>query len=211
MKVLRYTLVADGSSDRTLIPILNWLLDRTDIPYQPQFADSLPPVSDGLKQRVLVALRRYPCDLLFVHRDAENQEFAERMAEIHRELLGLDTPYTPIVPVRMTEAWLLSSEAAIRKAADNPNGKVALNLPTWREWEQKTNPKQILFDALRVASGLQGRHQRRFSEHAARHRVAEVTDDFSPLENLSAFAQLQGSLDKFVCEWQLAHRRTGLT
>lgn len=201
MKVLRYTLVADGSSDRTLIPILNWLLDRADIDYQPQFAGLLPPVRDGLKRRVLVALRQYPCDLLFVHRDAENQKFAERMTEIQRELNGLEIPYTPIVPVRMTEAWLLSSETAIRKAAGNPNGKMELNLPAWREWEQKADPKQILFAALRVAGG----RQRRFSEHAARHRVAEVTDDFTPLEKLPAFVHLRDSLESFVKEWRAAH------
>lgn len=205
MKALRYTLVTDGSSDRTLIPILNWLLDRTGISYQDQFADRLPPVSEGLKKRVLVAIKHYPCDLLLVHRDSESQGFVERIAEIERELVGLEIHYTPIVPVRMTEAWLLSSEAAIRKAAGNPNGKMKLHLPPWREWEQKPDPKQILFDALRLASGLQGRHQRRFHEHAARHRVADLTNDFSPLERLSAFANLRDKIDSFVYEWQKSY------
>ena len=102
----------------------------------------------------------------------------------------------------MTEAWLLSSETAIRRAAGNPNGKMPLGLPTWREWDQKPNPKQILFDALRNASGLQGRHLSRFREHAARHRVAELTDDFSPLERLPAFAYLRDAVDSFVADWK---------
>lgn len=202
MKPLRYTLVADGSSDRTLIPILNWLFDRADIPYQPQFADALPPASDGLRQRVLMALKRYPCDLLLVHRDAENQKFEERITEVQRELSGVEQCYTPIVPVRMTEAWLLSSETAIRQAAGNPRGKMGLNLPAWREWEHKPDPKAILFEALECASGLQGRHLRRFDGYRARHRVAELTDDFSPLEKLPAFIHLRDSLNTFVSEWQ---------
>ena len=42
MRALRYTLLADGSSDRTLIPVLDWLLDRyhPDIRYRDEFAES---------------------------------------------------------------------------------------------------------------------------------------------------------------------------
>jgi len=202
MRPLRYTLLTDGSSDRVLIPILNWLIDRADIPYQDLFAAPMPPVGNVLKNRVEAALRLYPCDLLFVHRDAENQRFDERIGEIQRELAGVDNHYVPIVPVRMTEAWLLSSESAIRRAAGNPNGEMELGLPTWREWDHKSDPKKILFDALRNASGLQGRHLRRFHEHAARHRVAELTGDFSPLEQLSAFAHLRNNVDLFVADWK---------
>ena len=202
MRTLRYTLLTDGSSDRVLIPILNWLLDRADIPYQDQFADRLPPANSGLKRRAATALRLYPCDLLFVHRDGEGQGFDERIGEIQRELAGVDNLYVPIVPVRMTEAWLLSSETAIRRAAGNPNGEMELGLPTWREWDQKPDPKRILFDTLRNASGLQGRHLRRFHEHAARHRVAELTSDFSPLERLPAFACLRDAINSFVADWK---------
>lgn len=201
MKLLRFTLITDGTSDRTLIPILNWLFNRADIYYQGEFADHLPPSSVGLRQRVLVALKRYPCDLLFVHRDGESQGFDDRLAEIQRELAGLNNHFVPVIPVRMTEAWLLSSEIAIRKAANNPNGKMTLHLYSWREWDQKPNPKKILFDALLTASGLQGRHLRRFHEHAARHRVAELTDDFSPLEKLPAFSYLRDSVDSFIAHW----------
>ena len=41
MQQLRYTLMADGSSDRALLPILTWLLRQScgQIPIQPEFAD----------------------------------------------------------------------------------------------------------------------------------------------------------------------------
>lgn len=202
MRLLRYTLVADGSSDRALIPILNWLIDRADIPYQGEFASHLPAASNGLMQRVLTALRLYPCDLLFVHRDGESQGFQARMAEIQRQLAGLSNPYTSVVPVRMTEAWLLSSETAIRRAAGNPNGKMPLSLPTWQEWDQRPDPKQILFDALRCASGFQGRRLQGFREQAARRRVAELTGDFDQLERLPAFAHLRNDVDLFIARWK---------
>ncbi len=202
MRLLRYTLVADGRSDRALIPILDWLLDQADIPYQGEFADHLPSLANGLRPRVLAARRLYPCDLVFVHRDGESQGFQARLAEIQRELAGLSGPYTPVVPVRMTEAWLLSSETAIRQAAGNPNGKMPLSLPAWQEWDQKPDPKQILFDALRCASGFQGRRLRKFREQAVRHRVAELTANFHALERLPAFAHLRDAVDTFLADWK---------
>jgi hypothetical protein len=41
MMELHYTLISDGSSDRALIPILNWLLKihLNDWAIQPQWAD----------------------------------------------------------------------------------------------------------------------------------------------------------------------------
>jgi hypothetical protein len=202
IKPLRYTLVADGSSDRVLIPILNWLFDQCDISYQPQFADRLPIASRELRQRVIVAIKLYPCDLLFVHRDAEAMPFKERVVEIENKLAGLENPFLSIVPVRMTEAWLLSSEAAIRSAAGNPKGTTPLGLPPWREWETKPDPKGLLFKALRAASELHGRRLRGFSEDRARHRVAELTEDYTLLAHLEAFAELREKLNGFVEEWR---------
>lgn len=202
MRPLRYTLLADGGSDRTLIHVLNWLFDQSDIRYQDQFAQPLPQVGGDLEKRVLAAIRLFPCDLLFVHRDAETKTFDERVTEIQSQLATVKQPYVPIIPIRMTEAWLLSCEEAIRRAAGNPNGKMPLNLPTCEQWEKRPNPKEILFQALRVASGLSGRRLNSFSEHSARHRVAELTPDFSPLERLEAFRRLREQTEAFLVEWK---------
>jgi hypothetical protein len=73
MEALRYTLLTDGSSDTALMPLIDWLLlqHRPDLLIQPQFARGLGPVGHALNSRLPAALLRYPCDLLFVHRDAE--------------------------------------------------------------------------------------------------------------------------------------------
>lgn len=78
---LRYTLLADGSSDRTLLPLLNWLLEQVhpDIHIQPQFASRVPSTGMSLVQRVHLAMRLYPCDVLFIHRDAERETLAARV------------------------------------------------------------------------------------------------------------------------------------
>ena len=84
---LRFTLLADGSSDRALVPILRWLLRQHcgNIPIQPDFADlrRLPKPPRGLVERIDTSIALYPCDLLFVHRDAETKTIPAREKEIN--------------------------------------------------------------------------------------------------------------------------------
>jgi hypothetical protein len=104
----------------------------------------------------------------------------------------------------MTEAWLLFDPVAIRLAADNPNGRVRLNLPRVREIEQVVDPKKQLADLLCIASEKSGRRLDQFKRDLAGrvHRVAEVINDFSPLRALQAFkrfeAETEGALTRFA-------------
>ena len=88
MQRLRFTLVGDGSSDRALIPILTWLLRQywEGTPIQAEFSDLrwLPNPPKKLSQRIDKSVELYPCDLLFVHRDAEGGSVAERFDENSR-------------------------------------------------------------------------------------------------------------------------------
>lgn len=208
---LRYTLVTDGPSDRTLLPLLRWilLLSGTSLPLRENWADPrlIRAESGGLAARLQKALDLYPCDLLFVHRDAEKQDPDLRCGEIAYALSGLTDPPPAlcVVPVRMTEAWLLTDEAAIRYAADNPNGRTSLNLPTVKTLEQLPNPKQTLNELLRAACELRGRRLDQFKrdEAARRVRVADLTDDFSPLLHLPAFKRLHDETRDLMtkCGW----------
>lgn len=193
--MFRYTLVADGRSDKALLPILDWLIQQhSDHPYESQFAQPLPPVGHGLAARVATALHLFPCELLFVHRDAEGASLEDREAEINGAVLTTNGQRVPVVPVRMTEAWLLSSESAIRTAADNPSGTTALQLPASRKWDKIPDPKAVLREALRKASELGARRLRKFDADGRRFRVAELTDDFSTLRCLRAFQRLETTL-----------------
>ena len=126
---LRYTLLSDGSSDRALIPILNWLLQSNlnDCATQPQWADLRPfnkSLKDTFEKRIKLSLELYPCDLLFIHRDAERDRHEIRVNEIRTAITqvssSISIPTVCVVPVRMTEAWLLFDISALRKAASNP-------------------------------------------------------------------------------------------
>lgn len=137
----RFTLLGDGASDRSLVPILDWTLAEIGS----AAADS------GIFSYVLV------------------------------------------VPVQMTETWLLIDEAAIRMAAGNPHGRVPLDLPSLARLERLPDPKGYLHERLRLASEKSGRRLDQFQRGVGERvqRVAALIEDFSPLRHLAAFAQFE--------------------
>lgn len=190
---IRATLVTDGSSDRVLLPILEWVVaEVTHFPIRIDWADltgvRAPP--SGFRERVALAVRYFPCDLLFVHRDAEAQPPELRYREI-----SMAVPRTPahvaVVPVRMQEAWLLHDEASIRRAAGRPTGQNLLRLPKVSSIEREPNPKEVLHAALLSASGTTGRRRRAFDPHQVAHRLSMLISDWSPLRSLTAFQRLE--------------------
>ncbi len=204
MNNLHFTLITDGSSDRVLIHHLRWMLRRRLGPLaaiQLQWADlrSLREKPRNLAEKIRVSLELYPCDLLFVHRDAENPNPEPRLREITDAVnaSGTLTPVVPVVPIRMSEAWLLFDERAVRQAAGNPNGCMPLSLPV-RNPERIPNPKALLRNTLKTASGLSGRRLRQFRTASAVYRVAECIDDFSQLQGLAAFNALCKRIDHVV-------------
>lgn len=205
MKDLRFTLLTDGPSDQVLLRHLTWLLQQ-HLPataVQPMWAElrrlTRPPRS--LTEKIGTALDLFPCDLLFVHRDAEKDDPRVRLREIDTAVSQLARevpPFVCVVPVRMQEAWLLFDEHAIRRAAGNPHGSQRISLPKPGEIESLPDPKRCLHQMLRDASGLSGRRLKKFSERHAAKRVADLIEDFSPLRALSAFADLESRITSVI-------------
>ena len=212
MQELRYTLLADGSSDRALLPILTWLLRQScgAIPIEAEFADlrRLPHPPKKLSERIHWSVELYPCDLLFVHRDAESAPIEKREAEIRKAIeessMEDSVCVVCVVPVRMQEAWLLIDEAALRRAAGNPNGTQPLAMPDVQRLEELADSKQLIRDLLRQASELQGRRLERFNWRSSAHRVAEMIGDFSVLYRLAAFQRLAAEVERVAtaAEWR---------
>ena len=201
MKRVTATLVADGSSDRLLKPLIELLFsEHTDLPYQVNCAEGLPPLAAGLNLRIEAALELFPCDLLFVHRDAEGESSKKRQQEIENSWPGnmQTTSLIVVVPVRMTEAWLIANGKPIRLAVGNPNGTEALELPAAKNIESAPNPKEILFTALKTATGWNTSRKARFDPHKFRHRVSELIDDLGPLRMLPSFNHLEAQVKKQV-------------
>ncbi|MBK9443095.1 MAG: hypothetical protein IPN53_18125 [Comamonadaceae bacterium] len=193
MTRLTATLVTDGSSDRLLVPLIELLFSQhTDRAYQVNCAEGLPPLASGLRARIDAALALFPCDILFVHRDAERVSPSVRQREI--EASWPDSPKTVlicVIPVRMTEAWLIANELPIRSAVGNPNGVEPLGLPAIKDIESLPDPKELLFAALKIASGQSASRKRRFNPHPYRHRVTELTEDLAPLRQIPSFRHLE--------------------
>jgi hypothetical protein len=211
MSEIRYTLVSDGSSDRVLLPILTWLVRQhtSDCPIQPEWADlrGLRQPITTLAEKIRWSLFLYPCDIIFIHRDAERQPREDRVTEIE-EATRIAAQFTScpplvcVVPVRMQEAWLLFDEAAVRRAAGNPHGHERLGLPLLADIENLPNPKRVLHDTLRIASGLHGRRRRSLPVHLYVHRVADLIEDYSPLRSLSAFHALESDVQHLLSSWR---------
>lgn len=212
MKVLRYTLVADGSSDKTLLNIIKWLLDDIypQLPNKGEFADFRnmpnPPKRGNVADQIKVADAYYPCDILIYHRDAEERSthiVQQRQREILRHTDAASSFRTVcVVPVVMMETWLLIDETAIKKAAGNRNYTKKIELPEMKKLESLSDAKSRLHQMLREASGLKGRNLDKFNVHKAVHLVAENIQDFSVLRQLKAFQKFEEDMrlavDQFI-------------
>jgi hypothetical protein len=210
MNELKYTLYSDGSSNQVLLPVISWLL-RSHLPriaVQGKWADlrrlRTPPPKNNIPERIRWSLELYPCELLFIHRDAETATIEQRISEIDIAVQtarrnNTPVPLTiPVMPVRMLEAWFLFDIAAIRMAAGNPSGTQHLCLPRFNVIENLPNPKEILHNLLRDASGLSGHRLDSFNPHSAFHRIPDFIENFAPLRQLSSFQALEESIQQVI-------------
>ncbi|MGK5449883.1 DUF4276 family protein [Streptomyces radiopugnans] len=141
----------------------------------------------------LRALRKFDdeYDLIIVHRDADRFSPGERKEEVAKAVAAEwpGCPHIAVIPVRMLEAWLLLDEEQIRQVAENPNGRVKLNLPKGEAVERVADPKKLLKDTLALASGYTGRRldsfQKRFPRH--RHKLLERLDLNGPVKQLPSW------------------------
>jgi hypothetical protein len=195
---INYTLITDGSSDRTLMQIINWSLNDlfSQLPFKGVYADfaSIHQKPKSLKEKIRIANQYYPFNLLFIHRDAEstNLNFIERRIEEIQSQIDdeMNKIIICVIPVKMMETWLLIDEYAIKRAAGNRNYGNEIILPGINSLENTQNPKDILHNILYNIAGK----KRKLNTHKAVHLVAEYITDFSPLRNLVAFKKFEQDL-----------------
>ena len=203
MNRIRYTLLSDGSSDKMLMSVLDWLLNLHCPNYALEsiWADlgRLPNPPKKLQDRIIETIEQYEPNLLFIHRDAERQSFESRYREIKTAISVVPSPSAVcVIPVRMQEAWLLFDEFAIRRAASNPNGRIPLQLPAMAVIESLPNPKEVLYTLIRDASELPSTRLKKLRPQQCAHRVAQSIANFAPLRALSAFRALEEELREVV-------------
>ena len=175
MHQYRALFIADGPSDHPLAGHVASLVERNGVSIRvitPDFQRLSGKVGRDVYSRI-EAMQRIATrfDLLIVHRDAEKDGLERRRQEIDSavERAGVTCPVIRVVPVRMTEAWLLGEEGAIRRVAGRPSSSVPLGLPPIKRAEDLPDPKGLLATAIEKASQHSGRRlaklRRDFSEH----------------------------------------------
>ena len=210
MRRLTFTLLTDGSSDRCLLPHIQWAIREAlagkSYQLEAQWADLRGQVRPGssLADRIRRAIDLYPCNLLFIHRDSENQPYTKREDEITDALAELTDLVLPLsvrlIPIRMQEAWLLLEEQAIRTAAGNPNGRIGLDVPRTSTLETLPKPKAVLHLALRTATELSARRLQNFNPEARAFQVGDYITNFKPLRQLLAFQRFEAELHQALAK-----------
>lgn len=207
MAELRFTLVGEGASDSALVPVIGWLLEDllpgVSLSGYCANDDDLPSVRN-LAARIVESVKARSCHILFVHRDADTAGREARVNEVEiavtaaRTIMPMQIPVVAVIPIRMLEAWLVTSESAIRRAAGNPNGRMPLAVPRLRDLERRPNPKSDLEAAFRTASGLNTHRASRLKlNHLA---VARATESFQPLRQLPAFQAFEADVQRVIRE-----------
>ncbi len=207
---LRGVFLADGPSD---LPLANHLTRLcADVGLDIALTSLNPHELPGAVRRTVEHRLRFvraqgaSTDLIFVHRDAEGQHPDLRRIEIRDGVAksGIEDPFVPVVPVRMTEAWLLLDESAIREVAGRPHGRTALKLPNARAVEAIADPKELLRYALVTASETSGRRRDNFKRDFDRHRrlLLDRLDADGPVSQLGAWKRLRTDIAEVARQLQ---------
>jgi len=175
---MRFLLVCDGKSDGYLVQHIRRLLltigdigPDGDVWYRGRRLSDR--IQSGLEYSSGV-------DCLFIHRDAEHpSQIFNRRREIKDAIqdANYDHLWVGIIPVRMTEAWLLLDEGAIRKISGRRNGTNNLGLPRPSAVEGISDPKDELYRVLMEASGATGRRRRQRKQRELSSMRSQLLED----------------------------------
>lgn len=204
MPIARAMLIAEGSSDTPLASHVEDIAFDRGVEVQvsaPDLSRLSPPVGTRVVDKMARALElSSDCRLVLVHRDADGPDFAARVTEIQQAVLNVcpHLQHVAIVPVRMTESWLVVDEQAIRAVAGNPGGRMPLGLPSPQKAESVADPKALLRAALSTASGHSGRRLRDFTRDFGHHRrqLIERLDRRGPVAELASWQRFVGDVEK---------------
>ena len=200
--------VAEGSSDGPLADIVELLFLRNGVHVnlsRPDFTQLKVSKDVGSRVEASRKLVGTDVDLVVVHRDADNVGHDARLVEIDHAVSRVmdEAQLVPVVPVRMTEAWLLLDEAAIRHVAGNPNGRNRLPLPKRKEAERVADPKALLAECLLTAANVTGRKRDRLAKRfgQSRRQLLERLDPDGPVVELQSWKHLVAVVAKVASAW----------
>ncbi|MGI5191121.1 DUF4276 family protein [Promicromonospora sp. CA-289599] len=196
--MVSFVFAGEGTSDDPLAGIISELIRRAGA----DEVQALPQRLHGSSREKMAELveAAVPYDLVFLHRDADSTDPFPRVEEVRAAFAEHDLRGVPVVPVQMTEAWLLTDEQAIRDVVGHSRGRASLNLPGLRRIEHTRDPKGILQQACARASEATGRRLKqtnsRFNDH--RRALLERLDPDGPVSQLASFQLLVHETEQAV-------------
>lgn len=195
---ITFYFLCEGTSDEALSDHIETLISRQGVPE----VVGISRASGGSVHEKLKALRDEgtPFDMVVVHRDADSHDPGARIDEVRRALTELGIHGCPLVPVHMTEAWLLVDELAIRSAVGRPSGSESLELPKLHEIERRSDPKAILKSAILTASGTAGRRRKQANTRWSGYRrtLLERLDIDGSVTRLPSWQRFTADLERAV-------------
>lgn len=200
--------VAEGSSDAPLASLVETLFRDQGVKVRltaPDFGQ-LPEVRKDVESRIRAGVKLMDgrVDLVVVHRDADNAGSDARRQEVEAAMARVEiaAQCCPVIPVRMTEAWVLIDEGSIRKVAGNPRGRSDLGLPKLTEIERVADPKELLRKSLLTASALTGRRREREAKrfNSQRRQLLELVDRNGPITSLPGWQRLTDDVGRVAAQ-----------
>lgn len=193
-----FFLLCEGTSDEPLVEHIETLVAR----FGAGEALGIARSGGGSTEEKLGALLEQDVlfDFVAVHRDADSRNPDDRVSEVEIVLNRLGVMGCPVVPVQMTEAWLLVDEQAIRAAVGRPLGREQLGVPPLREIERTHDPKMILRQALISATGTTGRRHRQAARQWSAYRrvLMQRLDVDGPVTRLHSWQRMVEDVERVV-------------
>jgi hypothetical protein len=195
--MLRVLFLGEGTSDEGIALHVERIAAEcgVDVAITVPRLEFVPGYLDRSVAGKLLGIRRMggTYDVVVVHRDGDRDGRDARLKEIRAavEEVMPDVNHVCVIPIRMTEAWLVLDESAIREVAGNPNGREILGVPEPAIAEKIPDPKALLKELLVKASGLTGRRLRDFRTKFPVHRrlLLERLRPNGPVTRLTAWQQ----------------------
>ncbi|HEU5230856.1 MAG TPA: DUF4276 family protein, partial [Ktedonobacteraceae bacterium] len=210
MKNVAVALYAEGPTDQLFLPEVIHRTVKQNLNRSGQQSIDVKPVDPisfsktGMKQDecILQAARRAAnYNILIVHADADHRTEEKALKErfnpgyllVQQAQEHVCRCVLPIVPVRMTEAWMLADPEALRAALGTSKNAQELGLPLKAKLvENDSDPKQTL--KMIVGKANTHRSRQRHLEVTTLYTLLGRTIDLSRLSNVPAYQRFVHAL-----------------
>lgn len=168
--------------------------------------------AEQVKHAAIKGYNEFGISLLCVHADADGRTdetvFQERFTPAQALLNEANEQescklLTPIVPVQMTEAWMLADADLLRREIGTELS--ANDLGLYRAPETIADPKAVIVEAIRIASSSQTKRRRHDLTIGELYLPIGRKLDLDKLEKLPSFSKFKDLLRQSLRQLNLLH------